>query len=90
MKPKKVVMMEEQYTDVTVDEIIKRWTTIMQNAIQRNISGAFLQYFPSDRSNSQEHLLSVEDAKNILNNYKHMKALSIKFCWNCCCEPCAL
>ena len=66
MKPKKVVMMEEQYIDVTVDEIRRRrWIKIMQNAIEQNISGAFVQYFPSDRSISQEHLLSVEDAKNI-------------------------
>ena len=59
--------MEEQNIDVTVDEIRRRrWTTIMQNAIQRNISGAFVQYFPSDKSNSQGHFLSVEDAKKYL------------------------
>ena len=73
-------MLEEQNTDVTVDEIRRRWATIMQNAIVQIISGAFVQYFPSDRSISQEHLLSVEDAKNILNNYKHMKRLTNKFC----------
>ena len=60
----------------------------MQNTIQRNISGAIVQYFPSDRSSSQEHLLRVEDAKNILNNYKLMNTLSIKFCWNCFSELC--
>ena len=85
MHPKIVVMLEEQNIDVTVNE--RRWATIMQNVIQWNISGAFVQFFPSDRSISQEHLLSVEDAKNILNNYKHMKTLTNKFCWNCCCEP---
>ena len=66
MNPKKVLMLEEQTIDVTIDEIIRRrWITIMQNAIKRNISEAFVLYFPSYRSISQEHLLSVEDEKKI-------------------------